>query len=92
MSQIDKKFQLSACGGTFDLFHKGHENFLHKAFKYSDRIIIGLTSEEFAFPKKTFEEFSDRKISLKKFLNKYSYNAEIVKINDIYGPTIDEVL
>lgn len=88
MSQIDKKFQLSACGGTFDLFHKGHENFLHSAFKYSDKIIIGLTSETFAFPKKTFEKFSDRKISLKKFLDKYSYNAEIVKINDIYGPTI----
>lgn len=89
MSQINKEFHLAACGGTFDLFHKGHENFLHNAFKYSDKIIIGLTSDTFALSKKTFEKFSDRKISLKKFLDKYNYSAQIVKINDIYGPTID---
>ena len=35
-------------GGTFEELHVGHLKLLYEAFKVGDRIIIGLTSDEFA--------------------------------------------
>lgn len=90
MSLSNKKFHLSICGGTFDLFHKGHESFLHEAFKYSEEIIIGITSDKFAEPKKTFESFLERKKSVQEFLDRFSYKGKIIKINDVFGPTLDK--
>ena len=43
-----KKYTLAALGGTFDLIHKGHLELLKKGFETSSRVIIGLTSDEFA--------------------------------------------
>jgi len=90
VSLQSKKFQLSACGGTFDLFHKGHENFLHAIFKGSENVVIGITSDKFVESKKTFESFSKRKKSVQNFLDKFSYGGEIIQINDIFGPTLDK--
>lgn len=85
-----KKYKLAACGGTFDLFHKGHEKFLHTVFTNSQKVIIGLTSDDFVLQKKTFEKFSYRKISLQNFLDTFNYDGEIIQIDDIYGPTISD--
>ena len=41
------KFSLIAMGGTFDIIHRGHLTLLTKAFEISDKVIIGLTSDEF---------------------------------------------
>lgn len=88
MSQLDKKFKLSACGGTFDLFHFGHEDFLLSISKVSEKIIIGITSDEFSAEKLTYEKFDVRKKSVEKFVHENKINAEIIKIDDIYGPTL----
>ncbi len=42
------KFSLIAMGGTFDIIHKGHLILFANAFEISDKVIIGLTSDEFA--------------------------------------------
>lgn len=83
-----KKYKLSACGGTFDLFHKGHKDFLLSIFKVSEKIIIGITSDEFSSEKNIYENFSLRKKAVEKFVLKNNIHAEIIEINDVYGPTI----
>ena len=42
------KFTLVATGGTFDIIHSGHVKLLSNSFQISDKVIIGLTSDEFA--------------------------------------------
>ena len=39
-------------GGTFDIIHKGHLTLLSNAFDVADKVIIGLTSDEFAAKKR----------------------------------------
>ena len=41
------KFSLIAMGGTFDIIHHGHITLLSTAFEISEKVIIGLTSDEF---------------------------------------------
>jgi glycerol-3-phosphate cytidylyltransferase len=36
-------------GGTFDLFHWGHENFLKKCSMISDEVIVSINTDKFVF-------------------------------------------
>ena len=38
--------------GTFDLFHIGHQKIFERCLKYSDYIVVGISSDEFTFNKK----------------------------------------
>lgn len=42
------KFNLVAIGGTFDRLHAGHRHFIKQAFEFGDRVLIGLTSQDYA--------------------------------------------
>lgn len=93
------KHNLVAVGGTFDHLHKGHEAFLRAAFFCGKRVLIGLTSDEMT--KKKFhpdsigikfqmQNFQTRKQKLLDLLDENNWldRAEIVKIDDLYGPTL----
>lgn len=41
-------YKTIAIAGTFDHLHKGHEYFISEAFKLGEKVIIGLTSDEYA--------------------------------------------
>jgi pantetheine-phosphate adenylyltransferase len=79
-------------GGTFDILHKGHEALFKKAFGLGE-VTIGLTSDRFAekLKKRKVNKFLERKRNLERFIfEKFKKKAKIVKIKDIFGPTLKE--
>ena len=88
------KFSLIAMGGTFDIIHRGHLTLLENAFEISDKVIIGLTSDEFVQKKgKTpIHKYDERlknliSIIFHKFPNT---NFEISQLNNDFGPAVLE--
>ena len=88
------KFSLIAMGGTFDIIHRGHLTLLENAFEISDKVIIGLTSDEFVQKKgKTpIHKYDERlknliSVIFQKFPNT---NFEISQLNNDFGPAVLE--
>lgn len=88
-----KKFRKVAVGGTFDELHRGHKALLQKSFEIGDKVLIGLSSDEFVAkmskPHQT-APYNERLKELTNFLEKsgLATRAEIVPLNDPYGLTI----
>ena len=81
-------------GGTFDIIHEGHLALLCRAFEISDKVIIGLTSDELAAKKgktpnndykKRFENLTS---SISKEFQNNSF--QISKLDDDFGPAVLE--
>ena len=89
-----KKFNLVAMGGTFDFIHKGHLKLLSEAFSISDKVIIGLTSDELAAKKgKNLEnDYNKRLETLVKTIetNFPKEGFEISKLDNDFGPAVLE--
>jgi len=89
-----KKFDLVAMGGTFDVIHKGHITLLSEAFSISDKVIIGLTSNQWASKKgkDLLNDFEKRLEKLVKVLEKnFPKNSfEISKLDNDFGPAVLE--
>ena len=88
------KFSLIAMGGTFDIIHHGHITLLSTAFDISEKVIIGLTSDEFVQKKgkNPLHKYDERlknltSIIFKKFPNSY---FEISQLNNDFGPAVFE--
>jgi pantetheine-phosphate adenylyltransferase len=85
-----KKFRTVGLGGTFDELHNGHKALLIKAFELGDRVIIGVSSDEFVKkmnkPHQT-ARYEQRKRELNEFLKDQGVlqRAKIIPINDAYG-------
>ena len=88
-----KKYREVAVGGTFDELHRGHKALLTKAFEVSEKVVIGLSSDEFVAkmgkPHIT-ANFAERKKELTSYLAEMGLmdRAEIVPLTDPYGLTI----
>ncbi|MCW4000843.1 MAG: phosphopantetheine adenylyltransferase [Candidatus Bathyarchaeota archaeon] len=87
------KYGKVAVGGTFDQLHRGHKALLDKAFEVGEKVVIGLTSDEFvakmAKPHRT-APYVERLRALKAYLAKrgLAERAEIVALNDPLGLTV----
>ena len=88
-------FETVAMGGTFDLFHSGHQALIVKAFEVGNHVLIGLCSD--AFLKKmrkphTIAPYAQRLEELKSFLRKNDLleRAEIIPLDDAYGVTLSD--
>jgi cytidyltransferase-like protein len=88
-----KKFEIVAVGGTFDLFHSGHQKLLWKAFKVGNRVLIGLSSDDFVKNLRkphNIATYTERVEELKNFLKQKGVleRAEVLPLNDSYGVTL----
>ena len=86
------KFSLIAMGGTFDIIHRGHLTLLSTAFEISEKVIIGLTSDEFVQKKgkNPIHKYDERlknliSIIFTKFPNSY---FEISRLDNDFGPAV----
>ena len=88
-----KKFKKVAVGGTFDELHSGHKALISKAFEIGEKVVIGLSSDEFVSkmgkPHET-APYSERHKELAAYLKELGWagSAEIVPLNDPFGLTI----
>ncbi len=84
------RYKKVAVGGTFDQLHRGHRALIGKAFEVGEKVVIGLTSDEFVSkmskPHKT-APYKQRRHELEAFLKEkgVEYRAEIVPLNDPMG-------
>jgi cytidyltransferase-like protein len=94
---LGRKFRTVAVGGTFDELHKGHRILLIKAFEVGEKVLIGLSSDEFA-EKLTRQKnhaiacYEKRLAELREFLrqNGFLEHAEIMPLDDAYGVTLSK--
>lgn len=92
---MGRKFKTVAVGGTFDEFHKGHRALLLKAFEVGERVLIGLSSDEFLKKLNKLHitaSYKQRLENLKAFLREHDFweRAEIILLDDIYGVTLSK--
>ena len=90
-----KRFKAVAVGGTFDELHKGHQALLMKAFEVGERVLIGLSSDEFASELRKPHEvasYAKRLSDLGRFLTNrgLSDRAEMMILHDPYGITLSK--
>jgi pantetheine-phosphate adenylyltransferase len=96
---VTQKFKVVATGGTFDEIHIGHLALLSKAFELGKKVIIGVSSDEFAESVKgkgkITHSYQQRVASLRLVIQRNfgHVNYEISKLTTSYGPTVisDEV-
>ncbi len=89
-----KKYSLVALGGTFDLLHKGHMELLRRGFEISSKVIIGLTSDEFAKKKgkHLMHDYTQRHNTLESAIKKNFPDSkyEISELENDFGPAVLE--
>jgi len=89
------KYKLAAIGGTFNEVHYGHLILIYTALRNSERVLIGVTGDEFvktlgkSHPVRSYDERIGKlrtMLSSRNWINR----CEIVMLNDPYGPTIED--
>lgn len=88
------EFNLVALGGTFDIVHIGHIALLEKGFSISKKVIIGLTSDQFAKLKgKTLVHDFQKRVSILESVIREKFpdsEFEIAKLENDFGPAVIE--
>lgn len=88
------KYSLAAMGGTFDIIHRGHLTLLSNTFAVSDKVIIGLTSDELAAKKGKIlvNKYDQRFENLASVISKKFPGAsfQISKLENDFGPAVFE--
>ncbi len=74
-------------GGTFSHLHEGHRTLLEVANAIGKKIVIGLSTNEFASRNKAYTPptYDERKAVLESFLSSIHANFEIVPLNSKFG-------
>jgi cytidyltransferase-like protein len=78
------KYKLVVAGGTFDNLHNGHKEFIRFILGISDRVLLGITTDEFSKRKRAIivQPYQDRVNAVLEFL-KSIHAADRVTIAEI---------
>lgn len=79
------------CGGTFDHFHSGHAQLLLSCFRGGEKVTVGITDGAMVRHKRynySIQSYTVRKNAVLRFAALHKKTIEIVKLHDIFGPTI----
>lgn len=79
------------CGGTFDHLHDGHKKLLQACFNSGEKVTVGITSGAMVRHKAynfSIQSYVVRRRHVLAFAALHNKTITIVKLNDIYGPTI----
>ena len=87
----DTKYKIVGIGGTFDHFHKGHEQFILFAARLAEHLHIGITTSKL-IQEKPFadlcENYEIRSKAVAAFCKKHKISCTIIPLRDAYGPTL----
>lgn len=91
LPQTKSRYKVVAIGGTFDVFHRGHEQLVSKAFDVGERVLIGVTSDSYVRKLRKShpaQRYASRVSRLRRFLRerRWSSRATIAPLRDPYGP------
>jgi pantetheine-phosphate adenylyltransferase len=84
-----------AVAGTFQYFHDGHAKLIEKAFEIAEdgKVHIGLTSDNMLSKSHNVDNYEKRRTWLLQYIKEMGIpddKYEITKLNDPYGPTLEE--
>lgn len=65
--------QIAIIGGTFDVLHEGHKDYIKLAFDFADTVYIMLTSDNYSFKSYKIKPFIKRLDALVAFLEEKCY-------------------
>ncbi len=84
---MGEKTPVTIVAGTFSYLHIGHKKLLDKAVSTGNRVIIGLTSQDYAIKTKSYTppDYAIRKSNLESYLRKKTTNFSIVELNNNQG-------
>jgi len=89
-----KRFKLVATGGTFDILHEGHYALLSRSFQLGERVIIGITSDDYALKEKCCQTilhgYDERVRQLEQAIHSKFGGVKytVSKLENFYGPTV----
>jgi pantetheine-phosphate adenylyltransferase len=89
-----KRFRLVATGGTFDILHEGHYALLSRSFQLGERVIIGITSDDYALKEKgcqtILHDYNKRARQLEHAIHSKFGDVKYTtsKLENFYGPTV----
>lgn len=80
---------ITVVGGTFSRLHRGHKLMLKYAFDTGNKVIVGLTTDEYLKHNKSYKGFSYalRKRNLERYMSKLGTDFEVLPLGTRAGNT-----
>lgn len=93
LSMTSTRYQILALGGTFDHFHRGHEQFILFAARLAKHLKIGVTTPKLIQRKplaELCENYTVRSKTVAAFCKNNKIPCTIIPLQNVYGSTLQD--